>query len=128
MRIALAACFLLACTAHDVRVHYPLASPDDAGGTLVLLLTQPADDVTVAIDGVLVAANAHTQRLVIDRVPVGTAEVIVAANGEDKSFKAWIGTDHATTVPLGVPDASMGFIKTLAGTLITIVVYSLLHP
>ena len=94
----------------------------------MLLLTQPADDVTVAINGVLVAANAHTQRLVIDRVPVGTAEVILAANGEDKQFKAWIGTDHATTVPLGVPDASMGFIKTLAGTLITIVVYSLLHP
>ena len=53
---------------------------------------------------------------------------MLAANGEDKQFHAWIGTDHATTVPLGVPDASMGFVKTLAGTLITILVYSLLHP
>jgi hypothetical protein len=116
------------CMAHDVRTHYPMALPSDATGTLVLLLTQPADDVTVAINGVLVIEEQHTQRVVIDRVPVGTADVVLAANGQDKEFHAWIGTDHATTVPLGVPDASMGFIKTLAGTLITIIVYSLLHP
>jgi hypothetical protein len=117
-----------ACTAHDVRTHFPMAMPSDATGTLVLLLTEPADDVTVAINGVLVIEQQHTQRVVIDRVPVGTADVVLAANGQDKEFHAWIGTDHATTVPLGVPDASMGFIKTLAGTLITILVYSLLHP
>ena len=116
------------CMAHDVRTHYPMALPSDATGTLVLLLTRPAHDVTVAINGVLVIEEQHTQRVVIDRVPVGTADVVLAANGQDKEFHAWIGTDHATTVPLGVPDASMGFIKTLAGTLITIIVYSLLHP
>jgi hypothetical protein len=115
------------CAAHDVDAHFPMSEPGDATGTLVLLLAEPADDATVAIDGVLVAEQQHTQRLVIDRVPVGTADVIVAANGQDKEFHAWIGTDHATTVPLGVPDASMGFVKTLAGTLITIIVYSLLH-
>jgi hypothetical protein len=116
------------CAAHDVLVHYPMATPSDATGTLVILLTQPADDVTVAIDGVLVTEEQHTKRIVVDRVPVGTADVILAANGEDKQFHAWVGTDHATTVPLGIPDSSMGFVKTLAGTLITILVYSLLHP
>jgi hypothetical protein len=93
-----------------------------------LLLTQPASDVTVSINGVLVAEGEHTRRLVIDRVPVGTADVILAANGGDKQFRTWIGSDHATTVPLGIPEESMSFLKTLAGTLITIVVYSLLHP
>ncbi len=119
---------LAGCAAHDVLVHYPMATPSDATGTLVLLLTQPADDVTVAIDGVLVAEEQHTKRVVVDRVPVGTADVVLAANGQDKQFHAWVGTDHATTVPLGIPDSSMGFVKTLAGTLITILVYSLLHP
>jgi hypothetical protein len=119
---------LAACSAHDVVAHFPMASPGDATGTLVLLLTQPADDVTVAINGVLIAEQQHTRRVVVDRLPVGTADVVVAANGQDKEIHTWIGTDHATTVPLGVPDASMGFIKTLAGTLITILVYSLLHP
>src|SRR5580704_423132 len=119
---------LAGCTAHDVLVHYPMATPSDETGTLVLLLTQPADDVTVAINGVLVTEQQHTQRVVVDRVPVGTADVILAANGQDKQLHAWIGTDHATTIPLGMPDSSMAFIKTLAGTLITILVYSLLHP
>jgi hypothetical protein len=121
LALALAAC------ARDVRVSYPLAVPADAGGTLVVWLTQPADDVTVAVNGVLVAADAHTQRVVIDRVPLGTADVIVAANGQDKSFHTWIGTDHVTTVPLGVPAAGSGFFATLAGTLLGIVVCSLLH-
>jgi hypothetical protein len=115
------------CAAHDLQVHYPIVVPNQPTGTLVLLMSQPASDVAVAIDGVLVTADAHTQRLVIDGVPVGTAEVIFAANGGEKEFKAWIGGDHATTVPIGIPDASMGFVKTLAGTLITILVYSLLH-
>jgi hypothetical protein len=115
------------CAAHDLQVHYPIVVPNQPTGTLVVLMSQPASDVAVAIDGVLVTADAHTQRLVIDGVPVGTAEVILAANGGEKEFKAWIGGDHATTVPIGIPDASMGFVKTLAGTLITILVYSLLH-
>ncbi|HEY3805018.1 MAG TPA: hypothetical protein VGL61_20550 [Kofleriaceae bacterium] len=119
---------LTACSAHDVSVHYPMSSPGDETGTLVLLLTQPADDVTVAINGVLTVDQQHTQRVVVDRLPVGTADIVVAANGQDKELHAWIGTDHATTIPMGMPDASMGFIKTLAGTLITIIVYSLLHP
>jgi len=127
MRLAVVVVLLAGCAAHDVRTHYPLTTPTDPTGTLVLQLTQPADDVTVSLNGVLVVDKAHTQHVVIEGVPIGTAEIILAANGGDKEFKIWVGGDHATTVPLGIPDASSGFIKTLAGTLITILVYSLLH-
>lgn len=106
-------------------MHYPTA--DAPTGSLVLLMSQAASDVSVAIDGLLVVEDAHTDRVVIDGVPIGTREVIMAANGTDKAFKVWIAGDHATTVPLGVPDASIGFLKTLAGTLLTIALYSLLH-
>lgn len=93
----------------------------------MLALSEPASGVSVAINGVLVVDEAHTQRVVIDGVPVGTQEVIMTANGTDKQFRVWIGGDHWTTVPLGAPDASAGFLKTLAGTLLTIVVYTMLH-
>ena len=120
-------CLLASCgAANDVRAHFP-AAPDEPTGTLVLLMSQPASNVSVAINGVLVVEDAHTGRVVIDGVPVGTDEIIMAANGSDKQFRVWVGGDHATTVPLGVSEASLGFLKTLAGTLITIVVYSLLH-
>lgn len=118
---------LAGCTAEDLHTHFPIATPGQPTGTLVLLMSQPASDVVVAIDGVLITSDAHTQRLVIDGVPVGTVDVVVAANGGEKEVKVWVGGDHAATVPIGIPDASMGFIKTLAGTLITILVYSLLH-
>jgi hypothetical protein len=127
MRLVFVLLLATACAAHDVRTHYPLSVPTDPTGTLVLDLTQPADDVTVSLNGVLVVDKAHTQHVVIEGVPIGTAEIILAANGGDKEFKVWVGGDHATTVPLGIPDAGIGFIKTLAGTLITILVYSLLH-
>lgn len=127
MRQILVFALCAACGAHDIRAHYPLAAPGEPTGTLVLQMTQPADDVSVALNGVLVVDSAHTQHVVVDGVPVGTVEVIMAANGGDKQFKVWVGTDHATAVPLGVPEAGTGFLKTLAGTLITILVYSLLH-
>lgn len=90
-------------------------------------MTKPASGVTVAINGMLVVDDEHTQRVVIDGVPVGTGDVVMAANGGDKEFHVWIDSEHPTTVPLGIPDEGSGFIKSLFGSLLTIVVYSLLH-
>jgi hypothetical protein len=116
----------LAGCAHDVEARFP-SQPTDPTGTLVLQLTQAASDVTVAINGVLVVDDAHTQRVVITGVPTGTREIVMAANGGDKAFNVWIDSTRPTTVPLGVPDESSGFIKTLFGSVLTVVVYSLLH-
>ena len=117
--------FLVAC-AHDVHVTYP-AAPGAPTGTLVLLLGEAASDVAVSINGRLVVEDEHTSRITIDNVPVGTAEVIFAGNGMDKPFHTWVDSDHPTTVPIGVPDPGSGFLKGLFGTIVTIVVYSLLH-
>ncbi|HSN24921.1 MAG TPA: hypothetical protein VLT45_01515 [Kofleriaceae bacterium] len=117
---------LVACGGTDVRVHYPVL-PDQPTGTLVLRLSQTADDVTVAINGNLLVDRVKTDHVVIDGVPVGTQTVIMAANGVDKQFQIWVDGDHWTTVPLGVADPGVGFVKTLAGSLLTIIVYSLLH-
>ncbi len=125
MRFALV-CFALAACTHDVRVNFPSA-PDEPTSSVVVLFSQPASDVTIALNGVLVVNGAHTQRVVIDRAPVGTDDLVIAANGGDKEVKVWVAGDHATTIPVGMPDGSLGFVKTLMGTLITIVVYSLLH-
>jgi hypothetical protein len=117
---------LAACGGTDVRVHYPVL-PDQPTGTLVLLLSETASDVTVAVNGNLVVDRAKTDHIIVDGVPVGTQTVTMAANGVDKQFQIWVDGDHWTTVPLGVPDPGYGFVKTLAGSLLTIVVYSLLH-
>ncbi len=117
---------MIGACAKDVHVRYPSA-PDDPTGTVVLLLSKPATGVSVAINGLLVVEDAHTGRIVISGAPVGTEEIVMTANGADKAMRVWVGTDHATTVPLGVPEAGSGFLKSLFGTLITIVAYSLLR-
>lgn len=112
--------------ARDVRVRYP-AAPDEPTGTLVLLLSKPASDVNVSINGHLVVEDAHTERIVVENAPIGSPDIVVTANGGDRQLKPWIGSEHATVVPLGVPDAGAGFVKTLFGSLVSIVVYSLLR-
>jgi len=127
MRVALLLVMVtIGACAKDVHVRYPSA-PDDPTGTVVLLLSKPASGVSVAINGLLVVEDAHTGRIVISGAPVGTEEIVMTANGADKAMRVWVGTDHATTVPLGVPEAGSGFLKSLFGTLITIVAYSLLR-
>jgi hypothetical protein len=125
MRLAWLVLVVAGCS-HDVIAHFP-AAPHEPTGTLVLLMSDAASGVSVAINGVLVVEDEHTGRIVIDGVPVGDDEIVLAANGADKTFKTWIGGDHATTVPLGIPDQSYGFVKSLFATLLTVVVYSMLH-
>ncbi len=127
MRVALLLVMVtLGACAKDVHVRYPSA-PDDPTGTVVLLLSSPAKGVSVAINGLLVVEDAHTSKVVISGAPVGTEEIVMTANGADKAMRVWVGTEHPTTVPLGVPEAGTGFLKSLFGTLVTIVLYSLLR-
>lgn len=126
MRFLLVLALATGC-AKNVHTLYPAPpEPDVPTGTLVLLLTQAAD-VTVAVNGRLVVHDAYSDRIVVENIPTGHAEVTIAANGGDKQFRAWIQSEHPTEIPLGVPAESGSFLKTLAGTLITIAAYTLLR-
>ena len=126
MRFALLAVLLIGC-AHDVHARYP-AAPGAPTGTLVLLLSQPASGVSVAINGRLVVEDVHTKRVEVEHIPVGNVDITIAANGNDKQFRVWVDDTHPTTVPLGVPEQSMGMLKSIVGSVISIVVYSMLRP
>ncbi|MGE0871259.1 MAG: hypothetical protein AB7P03_22050 [Kofleriaceae bacterium] len=125
MRVVIILVVAVGC-ANDVRVRYP-ALPEQPTGTLVLLLSQPAHDVAVAINGTLVAHDEHTSRIEVTNTPVGTTEIVIAANGIEKAMSVWVSSERPTTIPLGVPDPTPGLIKTVLGTLITITAYALLN-
>jgi hypothetical protein len=114
----------LAGCARDVRARFPSA-PEEPTGTLVLLLSQPASNVSVAIDGLLVIEDQHTKKITIERVPTGNHDIEIAANGSDKAMRAWISSENPTTIPLGVPEAGVAMWKSLLGTLISIFAYSM---
>jgi len=124
MRFVWLVCLLVGC-AHDVRAHYP-AAPDAPTGTLVLRLTTSAD-VSVAINGILVVDDAKTDKIVIDNVPIGGNDVVIAANGGDKAMRVFVTSEQWTTIPMGVPEPSTGFLKSIFATLVSIVAYSMLN-
>lgn len=125
MRWVLLLLFVIGCT-KDIHTRFP-APPDAPTGKLVLLLSRPASNVSVAINGVLVVEDKKTGRVTIEQIPTGHAEITMSANGSDKQFKVWVDDTKVTTVPLGVPDQGIGFMKSIFGTLISLVAYSLLH-
>jgi hypothetical protein len=132
MRLALALGVLLVSLgslggcAREVRTRYP-AAPEEPTGTLVLLLSQAASNVSVAIDGLLVVEDEHTKKVTIERIPTGNHEIAIAANGSDKAMRAWISSENPTTIPLGVPEAGVALWKSLVGTLVSILAYSMLR-
>lgn len=129
MRSLIVLAFVLALAAgcaHDVRARYP-APPEAPTGRLVLLLSQPASGVSVAVNGVLVVEDTRTRKVIIDGVPTGTNEIAIAANGGDKQLRAWIQSEHPTTIPMGVPESSSSLWKSIFATLVSITAYSLLN-
>jgi len=125
MRFALILALLAGC-AHDVRARFP-SSPEEPTGTLVLLLSQAASNVSVAIDGLLVVEDEHARKITVERVPTGHHDIVIAANGNDKAMRTWVASENPTTIPLGVPEPGLALWKSLLGSLITITAYSLLH-
>jgi hypothetical protein len=117
---------VIASCARDVTVRYP-SLPDDSTSSVVLLLSEPAENVSVAVNGMLLVEDEHTKRVVIEHVPVGTAEIVMTANGSDKALKVWVEGAHATTVPLGVPAPGGGLFKTLLASVVTVAAYALLR-
>jgi hypothetical protein len=126
MRFGLILVLLMMGCARDVRARYP-SSPQEPTGTLVLLLSQAASNVSIAIDGLLVVEDEDTKKITIERIPTGNHDIVIAANGGDKAIRTWIASENPTTIPLGVPESGTALWKSLLGTLISIVAYSLLR-
>ncbi len=105
---ALAAC--VAGCAHDVRARLP-AEPGEPTGSITIVLTQSARDLTVSVNGVLVAERAHTERVHIEGVPVGAADVVVAAGGGEtrieRHMRVAVVERQDTAIPIAAPDKSM---------------------
>ena len=107
MRVLFAVVFVTAC-AHDVRAHYPTPPGEPPGdtGSLTLVLTRPASDVYVAVDGVLVVDDANTRRIHIDGLPSGYASVAIAMGDAEKTVQLWIEPGRDTVLPLPSPGGS----------------------
>lgn len=96
--------------AHDVHTKMP-TGPGEETGTITIVLTQAAHDLTVVVDGVLVVERAHTKKARIE-VSDGYHDVLIAAGSGNARIERHVevsvdaGKDIA--IPLGSPETSMG--------------------
>ncbi len=101
---------LSSACARDLKVRYPEES-DLPTGSITVLLTRPARDLTIAINGYLVARRAHTSEVRVTGVPYGKTDVVIAAGGGgariEKHFEIWVDPDKTVVIPLGAPEQSM---------------------
>jgi len=109
--------------AHDVRAKLPKTDPSLAG-RIEIVFTREADDVAVVVDRELVVRGAHTERVIIDDVPAGFVDVMVAAgSGQgrvERIVRVEVDAGETTTIPLAAPDRSM--VSDLPSTLMMLVV------
>ena len=98
-----------ASCARDLEVGYP--DPMKPTGTITVLLTRPARDLTVTVNGALVARRAHTRQVRVTGVPAGSTDVVIAAGGGanriERHFEVWVEPNENLTLPLAAPEQSM---------------------
>lgn len=118
--------------AHDVRATYPRPhgpTPGGPVGRLELLFSGDADDVAVTVDGQLVVRDAHTGHIIIEQVPAGAVDVVVATGPGEKAMEVWIHEGQTTTVPLGGGGGGtvLGPLTSAFVSLASVVLYALLN-
>jgi len=115
---------LVGC-AHDVRTQVPGTIPGEPTGVVVLVFTNAQPDVYVAINGVLVVDGAHTQRVRIEGVATGYADVAIAAGPVEKQQRIWVDSDRETVLPMAAPGGSaLDGLKSMAMSLAAIAIYA----
>jgi len=121
-RIGLIAVVLLSATAcaSNIKTTFPqapggtLENEPASTGTVVVMLTEPMENVTVTIDNVVVAENKRTKRVKVDQVPVGEREVTVVASDSrlsrpiEDTRKIIVKPNATATIALATPSRSAG--------------------
>ncbi len=87
-------------------------------GTVEVLLTNAVPNVTVAVNGKLVANGANTRRVVVNGVESGYATVAVAAGALDREFQVWVPAGGEVAVPVAAIAAPRS--RTWVNTLISV--------
>ena len=116
-----------AACAHDVTTRFPHGDADDAGA-IELAFAAPVSSVSVALGGVMVVRDVHTEKITITDVPAGYADLAIAAGAGEKQLRVWVDAGKTTAVPLGAPeDAPLSTVRSVALSLLSLAVYTLLR-
>jgi hypothetical protein len=107
---------LLVGCASNVLTRYPDRADAAVGrGRLIVKLSSPMHDVSVTVDGKIVAEDAFTEHVTIENVPTGRHVVVVVASGQYRTNAleverpVMISDQEDEVVLIGTPPISTGY-------------------
>jgi hypothetical protein len=123
-----------AACAHDVLVRYPVPEGAEAPrAVLELRFTDTVYDANVSVNGKLVVEGVRTTKVVIEDLPAGPTQVVVASSGApmERAFQVELPPGGRVVVPLVAPAGGSGgagtiFLQALASVFVY-GVYAALH-
>jgi len=97
--------------AHNVRARYPAPGPGIPVGSVTVKLTQATRNLSVTVNGALVAEGKHTKKVTVMGVPAGPAEVAIACGGGgmsrvEKTVRVTVHPYADTAVVVSAPNMS----------------------
>ena len=120
--------FLVSC-AHDVTTNFsPTLDPSKKTGTIKVLLSEPMVNVSVVVNGSLVANKKHTGDVTIRNVPVGQTAVEISASENarteavEKKESFDLKEGETKTIMVSTPPQSTGAWIILAVCLIPLLI------
>ena len=108
MRALLVIALLAGGCARDLVTTVPGAATRSAGtGTVELRFTRAVRNVHVSVDGVPVATDVHTGRVVIGQVPTGGTTLFLAGEGvQERSLTLDLSPGQRVVIPIAAPPTS----------------------
>ncbi len=100
--------------AHDVRVGFPRVAPGTPTGSVTVRLNHAVTDLTVTVNGALLAEGKHTKKVTVTGVPAGTAEIGIAAGGGamsrvEKTVRVQVYPYTDTAIAVAAPKTGTGY-------------------
>src|SRR5262245_23052009 len=104
MRLWMVAALGLAvgCAGGERVVRRVPGPPAGSAGSLEISLTRKTSNLSVAINGALVVDHVEGERIRIDGIETGYADVAIAGDGVERQLRVWIDHQRVTSIPVAI--------------------------
>ena len=78
------------------------ASDADSTGSAEIVFSRKATSVSVAVNGVLLVDHVDCERIRIEGIETGYADLAIAGDGVERQVRIWIEHQRVTSIPVAI--------------------------
>ncbi len=92
----------MACSGGKQVVQRSLSADRASTGSVEIRFTRRAANVSVAVNGSLVVDSVQTERIRIDGIDSGYADLAIAGDGVERQLRVWVDAQRVTAIPVAI--------------------------